>query len=148
MKHYSGISKNNADRYISGYLEDPGQAAVINMEVRRIFPCANASEGWTFYHTFNTTLWLENKYSELNFKWSSIWLIMFYCFRKELHSFEHESSSIYPNYVDQDDDVEHILLCCKGFKYFCKMNIGWDVEFWNYMQPVYSLYSWRYAGTP
>ena len=65
----------------------------------------------------------ENKHYELNY-----YVIQFLTchgsFRKYLHRFGHDTSPICPNYVDEEEDAEHILTCCPRFRWPGETGLG------------------------
>ena len=107
-------------------LEYPGQVAAIKVEERRTFMRkwqslweSSLKGRWTFHLIPGVTLWMKN--NELNY-YVTQFLTGHGCFRNYLHRFGHDTSPIFPNYVDED--AEHILTCCPRFGWPGETNIG------------------------
>ena len=66
---------------------------------------------------------MKNKHCELNY-YVTQFLTGHGCFRKYLHRFGHDTSPICPNCVDEEEDAEHILICCTRFGWSGEMNLG------------------------
>ena len=61
------------------------------------------------------TTWMGKKHCVLNY-YMTQFLTGLACFRKYLHKFVHDTSPIYPNCVDEEEDAKYILTCCPRFR--------------------------------
>ena len=101
---------------------------------------------WTFDLVPDVTSWMENKHCKLNYYVTQI-LTDRGCFRKYLPRFEHDTSSVCPNCVDEEEDVLLILTFCPRFRWPAGTNLGpnWLMEEMFYSRTPRSQYSQNMA---